>query len=128
MEKEAHQRLNILVVDDKKIVGDLFALMLGEEVHNVTVSYSAEEAIALVHDRSFDLVFLDIVMPYIDGVKALEEIKRIKPDLPVIMMSGFTVESKRNRIKDLGAVTCLDKPVEKPQIREVVKIALGKDI
>ena len=120
--------IKALVVDDKRITGDLFGYILGQRKHDITVVQNSKEAIDLIRHQNYDIVFLDIIMPEIDGIEALEEIRKIKPQQPVIMMSGYVVEEKRNRIKDLGAIACLDKPVEMDKVREAVKLALGKDI
>jgi len=81
-----------------------------------------------VQKGQYDIVFLDIVMPEKDGVETLEKIKTINPALPVVMMSGYSVEEKRQKVKELGAITTLKKPFEMDDVRKVVKVALGKDI
>ena len=121
-------KIKALVVDDKKIIGDLFDFVLGYNGHAITVVQTASDALELIKKNKFDIAFLDIVMPQDDGVSILEEMKAISPDLPVVMMSGYSVEEKRNRVKELGAVTCLKKPFDMDDIRKVVKAAIGKDI
>jgi len=121
-------KIKALVVDDKRITGDMFGFMLSGDIHDVTVVQSADEALGHIKKNDYDVVFLDIIMPGKDGIETLEEIREIKPRLPVIMMSGYTVEDKRSRIHDLGVSACLEKPVEMNTVREVVKAALGKDI
>ena len=121
-------KIKALIVDDKRITGELFGYILSNGQHDIKVVQSAKEAIELIRKQDFDIVFLDIIMPDQDGIQTLEAIKKINADLPVIMMSGYTVEEKRNRIRDLGAVACLDKPVEMNQVREAVRLALGKEI
>lgn len=121
-------KIKVLVVDDKKIIGDLFDFTLGYGGHDITCVNTAEEAIDAVNNEEFDIAFLDIVMPEKDGVSLLEDIKTIRPNLAVVMMSGYSVDEKRKRANELGAVTCMKKPFEMDDVRKVVKEAIGKDI
>ena len=122
------EKLHILVVDDKKIIGDLFDFTLGYSGHHIKCIYDPMEAMDALRKENFDMVFLDIIMPGKDGVQLLEEIKAVFPALPVVIMTGYSVEEKRNKAQELGAVTCLKKPFEMEDVRKVVKQALGKDI
>ena len=121
-------KIKALIIDDKKIISDLFDFTLGYSGHIIRVANNAQDALTAVQAEKFDIVFLDIVMPGKDGVALLEEIKKIAPDLPVVMMSGYSVEDKRNRALALGAVDCLKKPFEFEDVRRVVKDAIGKEI
>ena len=67
-------------------------------------------------------------MPESDGVQVLKEVKAITPDLPVVMMSGYSLDDKRQQASLLGAVDCLKKPFEVDDIRRVVKEAIGREI
>lgn len=120
--------LKVLVVDDKKVIGDLFDFTLGYEGHSITCINDPRDAIEAVKNQRFDIAFLDIVMPEKDGVTLLQELKLISPQLPVVMMSGYSVEEKRLRAQELGAITCLKKPFEMDEVRQTVRTALGVEI
>ncbi len=120
--------LNILVVDDKKVIGDLFDFTLGYSGHVITVVDNAQAAVDVVRKKSFDIAFLDIVMPDKDGVETLKEIKEISPRLPVVMMSGYTIEEKREQARTCGAVTCLKKPFEIDDVKDVIRETLGREV
>ena len=120
-------RLKILVVDDKKVIGDLFDFTLGYSGHIITVLDNPKDALNAVRDNEFDIAFLDIVMPEKDGVELLQDLRAIAPKLPVIMMSGYSVEDKKTRARELGAITCLKKPFEIDDVKRVIKSAIGKD-
>ena len=122
------EKLNILVVDDKKVIGDLFDFTLGYSGHAITVVDNTGAALNAVKGKNFDIVFLDIVMPEKDGVDTLKEIKELSPALPVVMMSGYSVEEKKEKAKELGAVACLTKPFEIEDVIKIIKIAIGKEI
>ena len=121
-------RLKILVVDDKKVIGDLFEFTLGYTGHVITVVSNAEDALQAIKSQPFDIAFLDIVMPERDGVQLLEDIRIASPSLPIIMMTGYSVEDKRERAKKLGAVMCLNKPFEMDDVKKAIKVAIGKEI
>jgi DNA-binding NtrC family response regulator len=69
-----------------------------------------------------------MVMPELDGVELLKEVKALLPQLPVVMMSGYSIEEKRRQAVHFGAVDCLKKPFEVDDIRRVVKQAIGEEI
>lgn len=122
------EKLKILVVDDKRVVGDMFDITLGYVGHKVTCITNPDEVINLIQKEQFDIAFLDLIMPKTDGVDLLGRLRKLSPDLPVVLMSGYSVEDKWIRGKELGAVSCLRKPFEYEDIRKVVKEAIGKDI
>ncbi len=121
-------KLRILVVDDKKVIGDLFDFTLGYGGHIITIVNSAFEALEAIKNQDFDIAFVDIVMPERDGVQLLEDIKKNAPRLPVVMMSGYSVEDKKTKAKELGAVTCLKKPFEIDDVKKVIKATLGQEV
>jgi len=124
----AANRIKVLVVDDKKVIGDFFDFTLGYFGHEITVINDPHEAARMAQTRPFDIAFLDIMMPQKDGVEVLKEIKSSVPGLPVVMMSGYSLQERRDLAKELGAVGCLKKPFELDDVRRVVKEALGKSI
>lgn len=123
-----NNRIKVLVVDDKKVIGDFFDFTLGYFGHDITVVNNPNVAADVARHKDFDIAFLDIMMPQKNGVEVLREIKSIAPKLPVVMMSGYSLQDKRDEAKELGAVECLKKPFELDDVRRVMKEALGKSI
>ncbi len=121
-------KIKVLVVDDKKVIGDLFDFTLGYSGHHITVVDNCLDAINAIRKQDFDIAFLDIVMPGKDGVEILREIRSVSPKLPIIMMSGYSVEEKRAQAQALGAVTCLKKPFEMEDVKRAIKAAIGREI
>ncbi len=122
------EKIKVLVVDDKKIIGDLFDFTLGYSGHDITVVDNAMDAMDAIQKQNFDVAFLDIVMPGKDGVEVLREIRQQSPHLPIIMMSGYSVQDKRSQAEVLGVVTCLKKPFEMEDVKKAIKAATGKEI
>lgn len=113
--------LNILVVDDKRVIGDLFRVTLGHQGHLITVINDPTEVVDVLKNFAFDIAFFDIVMPEIDGVQLLQEAKRISPNLPIVMMSGFSVTDKRLQALSYGAAACLTKPFNIEDIEALIR-------
>ncbi len=122
------KHLHILVVDDKKVIGDFFNLTMGYYGHHITVVHDLPEAMEAVKNHQFDIAFMDMVMPDNDGVEVLKKIRAVSPGLPVVMMSGYSLDEKRKQARSLGAVECLKKPFEVDDIRRVVKDTIGQEI
>ena len=121
-------KIKVLVIDDNKIIGDVFNFFLGAAGHHIQVVTEPNKAFDILKEETFDIAFVDIIMPEINGLEVLERIKTISPELPIVMMSGFTVMDQQMKAKELGAVTCLKKPFISEDIRKVIKETIGKEI
>ena len=104
--------LNILIVDDDADAADSLAELFEMEDHTVTVAYSGEEAIEAYKTIDFDVAFMDIMMPGKNGVESFFEIRKLKPDAQVYMMTGYSVEQLVKQAIDHGAMGVLGKPVD----------------
>jgi two-component system nitrogen regulation response regulator NtrX len=116
----------VLVVDDEEGIRESLSGIFEDEGCAILTSNSGEEALELLKEQSPDLVLLDIWLPGIDGIKTLEEIKALKPDLPVIMISGHgNIELAVNATKT-GAYDFLEKPLSLERVLLVARRALEK--
>ncbi len=114
---------NVLVVDDDKEIGILFRRLLGK-TQEITVAQDGYEALEKAQEKPFDLVFLDVRLPGMDGVETLEKLKRILPDAVVVMMSGYAVEEESRRAMDMGAQDFISRPfVDPDQIMTIGQVA-----
>lgn len=120
--------INILVVDDEKVVGIGFQRELSEASYNVDTVLSGEEAVKAVGKKRYDIVFIDKVMPGIDGIETCREIMKIRPDSICIFMTGrFDKESSIKEAQFMaagGKTYYLYKPFASGEILDVVKKAL----
>lgn len=121
--------LNILVVDDEKVMRELFTRILGLKGYRVTAVEDGPKAIDMVKTQKFDLIFLDVVLPGIDGLEVFKEIKKVAVNIPiVVMMTGFSVEEKLREAERLGAFQSLYKPFDIPKIMDLVnKVQITKN-
>ncbi|HET8577242.1 MAG TPA: sigma-54 dependent transcriptional regulator [Methylomirabilota bacterium] len=102
---------HILIVDDEKAIQTTLRGVLEDEGYRVSAVGSGPEAIALTQDEAPDLIFLDIWMPGMDGLEALAEVKRLRPESAVVMISGHgTIETAVKATK-LGAYDFIEKPL-----------------
>lgn len=115
------QTVLVLVVDDRLEDRETFKDVLGSKGYKVTTAKDGYEAIELVKKGNFDIIFIDVKMPGIDGVKTFEEIHKIKPDIPVIMVTGYTVEELLKDALDKGAYACIYKPIDMDKILKIVE-------
>jgi len=100
----------ILLVDDEKDFVEMLGLRLEEIGERVTPAYSGRECLQVLEKKELDVVILDILMPGMDGIETLKEIKRKRPLVEVIMLTGHgTTESAVEGMK-LGAFDYLLKP------------------
>ncbi len=114
----------VLVADDERSICEAFADFVTAEGHEAVVASNGKEAVDAVRRHSPAVAFLDIQMPGGDGLSALEEIRAISPDLPVIIMTAYgTLDTARQAI-DLGAFDYLGKPVELLQVSKLLERAL----
>jgi len=114
----------ILVVDDEEIVCLSCQRILTEEGYEVHTRLSGKEAMKLLSEEPFDLAIVDLKMPGMDGLELLQAIKRDYPQLPVVMITGYsTVESAVEAMKS-GAFDYVPKPFTPDQMSVVVKKAL----
>ena len=106
---EKDGEFNVLVVDDDENVGHLFERLLGGP-QEVSVAADGYEAIQKARQRSFDLIFIDVRLPGIDGVETLKRLREISPDAVMVMMSGHEVSHEIREAFSLGAQDFLAKP------------------
>ncbi|MEN2994962.1 MAG: response regulator [Thermodesulfovibrio sp.] len=81
--------MKILVVDDEKNILMLYKAELEEEGYEVIIANSGREAIELFETQKPDIVTLDIMMPDIDGIQVLRQLKQKNPNIPVIMLTAY---------------------------------------
>lgn len=104
-------RQHVLIVDDDQDFATSLADLVEEQGFDITCSTSGEEAVRLFDRESFDLTFMDVRMPVMNGVECLQEIRRKQPDAKVVMVTGFSADGLLQQAKDCGAMDVMHKPV-----------------
>ncbi len=114
----------ILIVDDERNVHYSFRRVLGSE-YEVLSAFSGAEALRQVVDESLRLVLMDVRMPGTDGLDTLQELKRLRPDLPVIMMTAFVSAETAIRATTLDAEDYLVKPFDVDALKRLIALVPG---
>ncbi|OGW53791.1 MAG: Fis family transcriptional regulator, partial [Nitrospirae bacterium RBG_13_43_8] len=116
----------VLVVDDEEGIRESLSGIFEDEGCIIVTATSGEEALDLLKEQNPDLVLLDIWLPGIDGIKTLEKIKALKPDIPVIMISGHGNIELAVKATRFGAYDFLEKPLSLDRVLLVSKRALER--
>ena len=115
----------IMIIDDEKIVGDMAKLSLEQEGYIVETFLNGEPALARLVEQKFDVVVTDFKMKGIDGMEILKTVKRLYPDIKVIMITAFAnldtaIEALRGDVHDF-----FPKPVKIKELKASIQRALA---
>ena len=112
----------VLVVDDDPALQALFKQFLKKAGFGRIVVGTGAEALAYAEKQKFDLVFLDLKLPDIPGDELYAKLKKIYPDLPIVIITGYPDSEILTKILSSGPVTVIKKPIEYDQLNRTVKI------
>jgi CheY-like chemotaxis protein len=113
----------ILLVDDEKDFLDIMAERLAARGLDVATADSAEEALKMVIAVSYDAVIMDLMMPEMDGFKALKLFKKSRPDLSIILLTANVPEETRLEAIKLGALDVIEKPADLNLLTQKIEAA-----
>ena len=103
--------MKILVTDDEPLVASVVAEALESEGNQVSIAGNGEEGLRAIEESLPDAVFLDIVMPGMDGIEVLRRIRARFPHLPVIILTGWASDRQITEARQLGVTDVISKPV-----------------
>ena len=116
----------ILVCDDDSVPRRNIASVLEEEGYTVHQAEDGKAAIDAINQIDFDLVLTDLKMPGVDGLAVIREARRLKADIPVIIITGFSTEASAIEALNLGVSGYLTKPFRVPRVLAAAAKALGE--
>ena len=117
---------SVLVIDDEEIMREILEALLTREGYHVRLASSGAEGLELAKSLPFDAAIVDVMMPGIDGITTLDELKKIDDDLPVVMITAFaSVETAISAMKR-GAFDYITKPFKNDEVLVVVRNALER--
>src|SRR5687767_7417382 len=119
-------RPRILVVDDESSIRDLLAKTLALAEYDVDTAPDGRSALERLRLYPYDLLIADLKMPGIDGLSVIREAKRLKSDLPVIIITGYSTETAAIEAVNLGVSGYLTKPFRVPQVLAAAAKAIGE--
>ena len=112
---------NILVVDDNKDFADVFCDILKANNYKAESCYGGAQAVELTKGNTYDIMFLDIRMPDMDGIQTLREIKKLRPKTTVIMMTGYSVDEMVHQALEEKASDIIYKPFEIEKVLSLIE-------
>src|SRR6202453_1663030 len=121
------QTARILLVDDEPALLRYIKTLLEVDDYKVETACTGEEALARI-DKGLepDLVLLDVLMPGIDGLQTLEQLRQLRPGVKVVMLSCVSDTRKVVHAMKLGAQDYLTKPFQKAELDAVLDLSLGQ--
>jgi excisionase family DNA binding protein len=122
----AAQRPRVLVVDDEASIRDLLSRTLALADYDVDLAPDGRTALDRLRIFPYDLLITDLRMPGIDGLSVIREARRLKPDIPVIIITGFSSEGSAIEAVNLGVSGYLTKPFRVPRVLALASKALGE--
>src|SRR6202008_2166030 len=116
----------ILVVDDEEIMREILETLLTREGYTVRLAASGAEGLELARALPFDAAIVDIMMPGLDGIATLDELKRLDEDLAVVIITAYgSIESAISAMKS-GAFAYITKPFKNEEVLVVVRNAMER--
>jgi len=111
----------ILVVDDEKVVRDFLLKLLSLENTQVQTAESGQEAIQIVNNKRFDIIFIDARMPGLDGIETFKELKKITGNnTKYVMMTGYSIDRLLEKLDGQKIEAFIRKPFEIQEIKKVL--------
>ena len=123
-------KAHILTVDDNIMNLELFCGILKDTKISIDTASNGEEALKLLEKNTYDIVFLDHMMPVMDGMEALREIKKRKlcPETPVIVLTANAIAGEKEMYLDAGFVDYLSKPILGRQLKQIIRYWLPDEL
>jgi len=118
-------RVTVLVVDDEEITRQLLVAALQAPQRQLLTAASGEEALEIAKKTDVDLVLLDLIMPGINGVETFRQLHELRPQLPVVIVTGYPDSDLMQKALEIGPFTMINKPVDVNQIQKVVDLIVG---
>jgi len=120
LQKTVGRPAQILVIDDEPLIGQLFRDSLQQSGYQVTTASSSLEALELVAKQRFDLIFLDLVMPEIDGSELFRRIRKIDKQVPIAIITGYPDSDLLKKAREHGPFLIMSKPFTSAEILQAV--------
>lgn len=118
--------VRILIIEDDKIHQRIIREILHAHGHEVTAAEDGKMGLRLQRDHDFDLIITDILMPGMEGIETVRELRRMHPSLKIIAISAFKKGYLEAALK-FGAMEALEKPFEPDQLASCVENCLQRE-
>lgn len=119
-------KAKILCVDDEAVILDSFRKILVLDGYSVDTVESGKEALHLIQSHHYDFLFTDLKMPEMDGVDVAKSVKHLRPDIDVIIITGYATVESAVEVMKFGAMDYVQKPFTEDELLEFTKKSLFK--
>ena len=106
------EKLRVLIVDDDQMLAKTLKDIIKAKGYDAECANSASKSLEILKETAFDCVITDVKMPEMDGVELYRAIKRVQPDIPVVLMTAYSADDRINEGLSEGALACLTKPLD----------------
>jgi len=113
----------LLIVDDDIAHRTMLRILLDWQ-HEIFEADDGSTAIEIACKRNVDLILMDIRMAEVSGIEALDQIRSLRPDVPIVMMTAYFSDEIAHQTKDRGAFGCLGKPFDFDELRQTIELAI----
>jgi DNA-binding NtrC family response regulator len=120
-------QIHILVVDDERNIRNNLAMVLDAEGYKVDKCANGDDAILSVKQGRYDIAFVDIQMPKIDGLELLRYLRGLRPKMPVVILTAYGTVHRAVEAMKLGAVDFLEKPFDPKAIQLLCQEILERE-
>ncbi|HEV8307493.1 MAG TPA: response regulator [Methylomirabilota bacterium] len=121
----ANLRVTILVVDDEDVTRQFIASALQTAQRHVLTAASGEEALEIAKQTDLDVALLDLIMPGISGVETFRQLHALRPELPVVIVTGYPDSELMSKALEIGPFTMINKPIDLSHLQKVVDVIVG---
>lgn len=121
-------KASILIADDNGSFSRSLSLILVHKGYEVSTVESGPKAIEEIKRRLYDITFMDIEMPEMDGLETVKLIREIRPEAKVVMMTGFTFEEREEKALQEGVIGVIYKPLDIDKVIAIVERALPETV
>ena len=118
---------HVLVVDDERNIRNNLRMVLEAEDYRVDTASNGDDALLRVKDGRYDIVFVDIQMPKMDGLELLRYLRGLRPKLPVVMLTAYGTVRRAVEAMKLGAVDFIEKPFDPKAIQLLCQEILERE-
>ena len=119
--------MKILVVDDENIVLESCRLVLQTEGYEVILVSSSDAALKIIEEIDPSLLLIDLKMPGHDGMYLMGEVKQKRPDIPILVMSGYATKETIDEVSVRGAAAFIPKPFTPDELLETIRQVHDKE-
>src|SRR3990172_11474877 len=117
---------SVLVIDDEEIMREILEALLTREGYAVRLAGQAQEGLELARTVPFDAAIVDVMLPGMDGIAVLDELKKLDEDLPVVMITAFASVENAIAAMKRGAFDYITKPFKNDEVLVVLKNAIER--